>query len=180
MFVCSQNFGDKYFVNKSQFGTGFADRGRLQTNSTQKLRMLMTLELCPQQARLQELDFFRKDSVFGSADRLHPISFALMEPYRSGCTDFSTTRLTVTHHDGYCLTDSWPADLNRDLITRADDRHQDLQVVLLAMTVVHCVVGLVSDKSQESVQGTVAVVNKSLSVRPLRAASERCCYQQQH
>lgn len=46
------------------------------------------------------------------------ISFALMEPYRSSRTDFSSTRLTVTRHDGYCLTDSWPADLNWDLITR--------------------------------------------------------------
>lgn len=31
---------------------------------------------------------------------------------------------------------------------QADDRHQDLQVVLVAMTVVHCVVGLVRDKLQ--------------------------------
>ncbi|KAF4105705.1 hypothetical protein G5714_013367 [Onychostoma macrolepis] len=31
---------------------------------------------------------------------------------------------------------------------KADDRHQDLQVVLVAMTVVHCVVGLVRDKLQ--------------------------------
>jgi len=31
---------------------------------------------------------------------------------------------------------------------QADDHHQDLQVVLLAMTVVHCVVRLVRDKLQ--------------------------------
>lgn len=31
---------------------------------------------------------------------------------------------------------------------QADDRHQDLQVVLVAMTVVHCVAGLLRDKLQ--------------------------------
>ncbi|CAM4727074.1 unnamed protein product [Leuciscus chuanchicus] len=64
-------------------------------------------------------------SVYPHPLRFCLISFALMEPYRSGCTDFSTTRLTVSHHDGYCLTDSWPADLNRDLITRLSQQRQD-------------------------------------------------------
>ncbi|ROL43573.1 hypothetical protein DPX16_13504 [Anabarilius grahami] len=27
MFVCSRDFSDEYFVNKSQFGPGFADQG---------------------------------------------------------------------------------------------------------------------------------------------------------
>lgn len=31
---------------------------------------------------------------------------------------------------------------------QADDRHQDLQVVLVAVTVVRCVMGLVRDKLQ--------------------------------
>ncbi|ROI64847.1 hypothetical protein DPX16_3394 [Anabarilius grahami] len=38
MFVCSREFCDECFVNKSQFGTGFADRGCCLSDKGQERR----------------------------------------------------------------------------------------------------------------------------------------------